>query len=333
MLKTALCELLDIEYPILSAGMGVNIAGAALTAAVSNAGGCGVLGSGGVPAPAMQRQLDATRALTTRPFGVNLLLPLLQPGQVEAAIAARVSFVVFFWGDPSPHLPVLKAAGIKVFVQVGTVEEAVAMAAAGVDGVIAQGIEAGGHVRAESALSTFLPAVVDAVSPLPVIASGGIADGRGIAAALMLGAQGVSLGTRFLATPEAQVDPAYKARLLAARAEDTVYTELFDVGWEHAAHRVLRNAASAAWEAAGAPPPGQRPGEGDLIGRGDLLGFPVDYPRYAVTPAVPGFSGDLEHTALYAGESVRLIDSLIPAAEVVQRLVMETAQALRGTAR
>lgn len=328
MIKTPLCDLLGIEYPILSAGMGVNIAGAELTAAVSNAGGCGVLGSGGVPAPAMRQQLEATRARTSHPFGVNLLLPLLQDGQVDEAIAAKVSFVVFFWGDPRPHLPRLKAAGIKVFVQVGTVEEARALAAAGVDGLIAQGIEAGGHVKAESALSTFLPAVVDAVAPLPVIASGGIADGRGIAAALSLGAQGVSLGTRFLATPEAQVDPAYKARILAARAEDTLYTGLFDVGWENAAHRVLRNAASEAWQAAGTPPSGQRPGEGEVIGQGELLGFPVTYPRYAVTPAVPGFSGDLEHTALYAGESVRLIDTLLPAGEVVHRLVAETSAAL-----
>ncbi|MEN9727026.1 MAG: hypothetical protein RL434_1392 [Pseudomonadota bacterium] len=333
MLKTPLCDLLGIEYPILLAGMGLNIAGPELTAAVSNAGGCGVLGSGGLPAEAMRAQLTALRAQTDKPFGVNIILPLLQPGQVEVALEAKVPFVVFFWGDPAPWIPSLHAAGIKVFLQVGTVEEGIHAARVGVDGIIAQGIEAGGHVKAESSLSTIVPALAEALAPLPVIASGGIANGRGIAAALALGAQGVSLGSRFLATPEAQVGDAYKHRLVAARAEDTVYTSLFDVGWENAAHRVLRNAETAEWAEAGGPPPGMRPGEGNIIGQAELFGTRVTFPRYAVTPPVTGFEGDLERTALYAGESVRLINDIRPAAQVVADLVRETEDALRAVAR
>jgi NAD(P)H-dependent flavin oxidoreductase YrpB (nitropropane dioxygenase family) len=333
MLKTPLCDLLGIEYPILLAGMGVNIAGPELTAAVSNAGGCGVLGSGGLPAQAMRAQISALQALTDRPFGVNIILPMLQPGQVEVALEAKVPFVVFFWGDPSPWIPRLREAGIKIFLQVGTVEEGIAAAAAGVDGIIAQGIEAGGHVKAESSLSTIVPALVDAVAPLPVIASGGIANGRGIAAALALGAQGVSLGSRFLATPEARVGEAYKQMLVDARAEDTVYTSLFDVGWENAAHRVLRNTETAEWERAGSPAPGARPGEGSVIGRAELFGTFVDFPRYAVTPPIAGFEGELQRTALYAGESVRLINDIRPAADVVAELVREAGDALRMVAR
>lgn len=332
MLKTPLCSLLGIEYPILLAGMGVNIAGPELTAAVSNAGGCGVLGSGGLPADAMRAQLADLRSRTDKPFGVNIILPLLQPGQVEVAIEAKVPFVVFFWGDPSPYIPALHAAGIKVFLQVGTVEEGLAAAAAGVDGIIAQGIEAGGHVKAESSLSTIVPALAEALAPLPVIASGGIANGRGIVAALALGAQGVSLGSRFLATPEARVGDDYKQLLVDARAEDTIYTSLFDVGWENAAHRVLRNTETEEWQRAGSPAPGARPGEGGVIGQAELYGSVVSFPRYAVTPPISGFEGDLQRTALYAGESVRLIKDIRPAATVVAALVREAEEALRAVA-
>ena len=160
----------------------------------------------------------------------------------------------------------------KVFIQVGSVAEATAAAEAGVDAIIAQGMEAGGHVKSTTALSTIVPAVVEAVRPVPVIASGGIADGRGLVAALGLGAQAVSIGTRFLACEEAHVPREYKERVVRSTAEDTVYTSLFDVGWPDAPHRVLRNKAIAEWEAAGRPPTGKRPGEGTVIGTMPLGG-------------------------------------------------------------
>ena len=328
MLKTPLCKSLGIDYPIFSVGMGVNISGPELTAAVSNAGGCGVLGCGALPAPVMREQIRALRALTNKPFGVNIIMPMMQEGQIEVAIEEKVPFIVLFWGDPTPYIADAHRAGIKIFVQVGSVEEGLDAAAKGVDAIIAQGIEAGGHVKSKTSLSTIVPALADKLRPLPVLAAGGIATGRGIAAALSLGAQGVSLGTRFLATTEARVVQAYKDMLVKARAEDTVYTRLFDVGWENAEHRVLRNRELNDWEAAGAAPSGQRAGEGTTIGQIELFGTVIDIPKYSVFPPVIGYRGDLQQAALYAGESVRLIDDIKPAAQVVADLVRETEAVL-----
>jgi nitronate monooxygenase len=205
MLQTSLCRRLGIEYPIFSVGMGGGMAGPELAAAVSNAGGCGVLGMGGLPAPYIRQQIQQLRTLTDKPFGVNIILPLLQEGQVEACLDEKVPILILFWGDPKPYVDEAHKRGTKVFIQVGSVEEAQAAAAAGVDAIIAQGIEAGGHVKSTTSLSTIVPAVVEAVKPIPVIAAGGIANGRGIVAALSLGAQGVSMGTRFLCSEETQV--------------------------------------------------------------------------------------------------------------------------------
>ena len=222
MLKTPLCHQLGITYPLFSVGMGGGMAGPELVAAVSNADACGVLGMGGLPAPYIRQQIQQVRTLTDKPFGVNLLLPLLQEGQIETCLDEHVPFVVLFWGDPAPYVADAHRRGTKVFLQVGSVEEAQAAAAAGVDAIIAQGVEAGGHVKSTTALSTIVPAVVEAVKPVPVIASGGIANGRGLVAALSLGAQAVSMGTRFLASVETGVVQAYKDRVVQSTAEDTV---------------------------------------------------------------------------------------------------------------
>src|SRR5215831_13272215 len=231
MLKTPLCRQLGIEFPLFSAGLGGGMAGPELVAAVSNAGACGVLGMGGLPAPYIRQQIHQLRTLTNKPFGVNILLPLLQEGQIETCLDEQVPFLILFWGDPTPYVAEAHRCGIKVFLQVGSVEEAQAAARAGVDAIIAQGIEAGGHVKSTTALSTIVPAVVEAVNPIPVIAAGGIATGRGVVAALSLGAQAVSMGTRFLCSEEGCADRAYKERIVRSKAEDTVYTVLFDLHW------------------------------------------------------------------------------------------------------
>jgi len=328
MLKTPLCHQLGIEYPIFSVGMGGGMAGPELVAAVSNAGGCGVLGMGGLPAPYIRKQIQQLRTLTTKPFGVNIILPMLQEGQVETCLDEKVPILVLFWGDPKPYVEEAHKRGTKVFIQVGSVDEAQAAAAAGVDGIIAQGVEAGGHVKSTTSLSTIVPAVVKAVNPTPVIAAGGIATGRGVVAALSLGAQAVSMGTRFLCCEETLVSRAYKERVTKSKAEDTVYTLLFDVGWPDAAHRVLRNKEIDEWEAAGRPATGKRPGEGTFNGTMQMAGTTVDVPRYAVFPPMPGFTGDLEHTALYAGESCSLINDIKPAAEIVRDVVREAAEVI-----
>ena len=330
MLYTPVCQDLGITSPIFSVGMGGGMAGPHLTAAVSNAGGCGVLGMGGLPAPFIQEQIRQVRTLTDRPFGVNIILPLLREGQIETCLAEAVPLLVLFWGDPEPYMKEAQRAGTKVFLQVGSVEEALTAVNAGVDGIIAQGVEAGGHVKSTTSLSTLVPAMVEAVGPVPVIAAGGIATGRGVVAALTLGAQAVSMGTRFVASEEVQVIQAYKQRIVDSTAEDTVYTTLFDVGWPEAAHRVLRNTAMDEWEAAGCPASGQRPGEGGVIGTMPMAGTPVELPKYGIFPPMPGFAGDLEQTALYAGESCRLIHDIKPAGHIVRDIMAEAEEIVQG---
>ncbi len=327
-LHTPLCDLLGIEHPILSAALGGGCAGPALAAAVSEAGGFGLLGMGGLPPKLIGPCVAETRALTDRPFGAGLILPLLQGGEIEACLDAEVSTVLLFWGDPSPHLPVLHGAGIRVLTQVGSTDEAKAAVDAGVDVVVAQGVEAGGHVRATRPLAEFLPAVVEAVAPTPVVAAGGIADGRDVVAALRLGAQATLLGTRFVASEESDSATQYKSRILDARASDTVLTKLFDVGWPDAAHRVLRNRALEEWEAAGCPAPGTRPDEGGTIGTMHFGDSVLDVPRYFVGQPGTTFRGDVEHTALYAGESCERIREVKPAAAIVRDLVEEATAAL-----
>lgn len=328
MLETRLCRDLGIDHPILSAPLGGGNAGPELAAAVSNAGGLGFLGMGGLSASVIREHIRATRKLTAKPFGVGLLLPLLQGGEVEACVAERVPVLLFFWGDVAPHVERAKRAGARVFAQVGSVAEAQAAAAAGVDAIVAQGFEAGGHVRGTTSLVTLVPAVRQAVAPLPVVAAGGIATGRGLVAALSLGAEAVLMGTRFVASEESRASTEYKQRIVQARAEDTVHTMLFDIGWPDAAHRVIRNKAIDEWEAAGRPPSGQRPGEGTVIGQMRSGGKLTDVPRYFVGTPLAGFEGDLDYTVLYAGESCGLVNDIKPAAAIVRDVVAEAEAVL-----
>jgi nitronate monooxygenase len=169
--------------------------------------------------------------------------------------------------------------------------------------------------------------VVDAVGRTPVIAAGGIADGRGVAAALALGAAGVWMGTRFLASEEAAVDDSYKDRVVAASEADTLYSTLFDDGWPDAPHRVLENSTVEDWKAAGRPPSGERPGEGERV-----AALPDGTPvvRYSDVIPLPGMTGDLEALALYAGQSAGLVDAVKPAADIVADLARETLAAIRA---
>ena len=190
-LRTELCRQLGIEYPIFSAGFAFS-AVPELVAEVSGAGGCGVLGGSSMPAPAITERIERTRGLTDRPFGLNLIVAAFEHpsfddeargfvrAQFDAALAAGVPFVVLFWGPVTPFVADAHAAGVDLWVQVGSVDEARAAAEAGVDAVIAQGVEAGGHVRGTTSIWELLPAVVEAVRPVPVLASGSIGDGEGV---------------------------------------------------------------------------------------------------------------------------------------------------------
>lgn len=320
-------DRLEARLPIWNAGMGGGLAGPELVAGVNAGGGVGVLGSGAMPAAQIKTMIARTRALTSRPFGANIILPMSDGSDIEACFDARPEVLILFWGDPQPFVADAHKRDMFVVVQCGGPEDAVAAADAGVDGVIIQGTEAGGHVKATDSLSATLPATVRALGPLPVIAAGGIATGAGINAALNNGASAVSLGSRFLACTEADALPAYKDRLVSAKAADTVLTKLFDIGWPDANHRVIRNATYNAWEQAGAPPPGARPGEGDEIGTFTGPDGTVSLPRYAVLPPGPGFDGDPEAAALYAGESVESISAILSVSAIMTQLESELKQA------
>ncbi|MDP9363762.1 MAG: nitronate monooxygenase, partial [Chloroflexota bacterium] len=200
---------------------------------------------------------------------------------------------------------------------------------AGADAVIAQGTEAGGHGASRATLP-LVPAVVDAVSPTPVLAAGGIADGRGLAAALALGAAGAWIGTRFLLANEAATHARYRDRLLAAAETDTVHTDLFDGGWPDAPLRALRNATYRQWEAAGRPSPGNRPGEGEVIARNEIG---EEVLRYHSGSPLAGATGDIDAMVLYAGQGVGLARRLQPAADIVREIAEGAARTLDQTAR
>src|SRR5256714_476742 len=333
MLKTTLCDRLGIEHPILSAGFGPGAA-PDVVAAISNAGGCGVLGASGFSVAYLRELIERVRALTSKPFGVNLVLEDMESGRTEACLEERIPLLVVFWGDPAPCVGPAHAQGVKVAIQVGSADEARAAANSGVDFVIAQGVEAGGHVRGTTAVSVLVPAVVDAVAPVPVLASGGVADGRGLVAALSLGAQGVSIGTRFVASEEAFVPRLYKDRIVSSIAEDTVYTDdLFNVGWENAPHRILRNAIVREWEATGKPPIGQRPGEGTTVGSRTRAGETWEIPKYASITPTPEYNSDLEYLPLWAGQTCSLIHDVKPAGQIVRDIVQEAEDVIDRLAR
>jgi NAD(P)H-dependent flavin oxidoreductase YrpB (nitropropane dioxygenase family) len=319
-MKTSLCERLAIELPIIQAPMGGAV-GPALAAAVSNAGGLGMLVPWRAEIEMVRRQIREVRSLTSRPFGVNLNLEFPQEERLAACLDERVPVISFFWRDPSALVPRAKAGGAIVLHTVGSATDAKRAVECGVDIVVAQGWEAGGHVRGTVATTPLVPAVVDAVSPTPVVAAGGIADGRGLAAALALGAGGAWIGTRFLASHEAAIHPRYRERLFQANENDTVFVEnLFDVRWPNAPHRVLRNKTVEAWEAAGRPPSGRRPGEGEVIASSRSSGPIVRYQSY--TPGADA-EGDIDALPLWAGQSVGLVSKLESAGDIVREIADE----------
>ncbi len=321
-----LCGKLGISVPIVQAPMG-GATCPALAAAVSNAGGLGMLALSWTDPEGIRRQIRETKALTDRPFGINLVLEWDQQERLAACLEEGVPIVSFFWGDPAPLIGQVKASGALVMQTVASSEEARRAADSGADIIVAQGWEAGGHVWGEVSTLALVPRVVDAVAPVPVVAAGGIADGRGVAAALMLGASGVWIGTRFLAAAEAAIHPKYRELLFAAAETDTTYSRVFDGGWPNAPHRTLRNSTVEVWEAAGYPEPGNRPGEGEVLARSPTRG---EYVRYASMTPSPDAEGRIEELSLWAGQGVGLVTRRQPAAEIVDDLMREAHSALQS---
>jgi nitronate monooxygenase len=317
-MKTRFTELLGCRLPIQLAGMGW-IAGPELAAAVAGAGGAGTIAPHLLPAPALVPMLDELAARAAGVIGFNVLIPFLDPDAVEVA-AARLRYVEFFYGDPDPALVArVHRHGALAAWQVGSVAEAVAAEQAGCDFLIAQGVEAGGHVRGTTPLLPLLGAVLDAVT-VPVVAAGGIATARAVAAVLDAGADAARIGTRFLATPEADVHPAYRAAVLDATASDTELTEAFAVLWPGAPHRVLRSSIEAA-----------RRATGDTVGSVVLGAREVPVPRLGPMAPTRSATGDIAAMPHYAGQGVGEVTAVRPAAEVVAELGDGAARLLAGT--
>jgi nitronate monooxygenase len=323
MISTRFTRMLNIRHPIVLAGLG-GVGRSELAAAVSHAGGLGMLGMIRMSPDFIRQQIRKTRALTNRPFGVNFVPPVAPaPGgaeaQLEVCLEERIPVLALFWCDAAPFVERCHAAGIVVILQVGSAEEARKAAEAGVDVIVAQGVEAGGHVRGQVGLLPLLPTVVEAVAPTPVLASGGIVDGRGLAAALSLGADGVWVGTRFVASAESAAHQEYKQRLLEACETDTVYSDIPRVPWpSRAPHRLLRSALTEG----GSPPPGP-------IASNHLDGQTVEVPPFASAPPTIETVGHTELMPNYAGQGVALIRQVLPAAAIVEQMVAEAEGTIR----
>lgn len=325
MLTTSLTERYGLEFPFVSAGMGF-VALPPLVAAVCNAGGLGLLASGASPAGILRTMISETRKGTTRPFGVNLIIetiafgPLTTEEHVEVCAGERVPVVVFFWAlPPAAWIQRLHAAHCDVWLQTSSIDAAREATAAGVDVIIAQGSEAGGHNRSTTGLFTLLPRMVDAVAPVPVVAAGGVADGRGMAAALCLGAAGVCVGTRMVATVESHAHEEYKRRIVNATGRDLAVTSIFGPEWPDAPMRVLQNRVVREWagNAAATPP---QPVPAVQIGTTLVGGAEYAMPKFsAILPTVET-SGDFEEMCLAAGESAAFVTSITTAQDVVRSM-------------
>ena len=315
MITTPLCALLGIERPILNASMAATATGE-LAAAVSEAGGFGMIGGTTTEGASwLREQIRIARSLTARPFGVGFISSFPDTAELaRVALEEGVAAINHSFSDPTPFVDATHAAGAKLFVQVQTLELAIRAAEAGADVIIAQGGEAGGHA---GALGTFalLPAVVDAVAPVPVVAAGGIADGRGLAAALLLGAQGAWMGTRFVASHEWGGGSWEQDAVLAATSDDTVQTRLYDLVAERPfprenPDRMLRNAFIDRWNDR----------EDDIPAHREALKAEI---------AAGSERADLAVAGISAGVASGLIVSKQPAGEIVRGIVQEAEDLLR----
>jgi nitronate monooxygenase len=312
-IRTELTELFGLRHPIVLAPMG-GISGGRLAAAVSNAGALGMVGGGYGDVDWLRTELALAKEGTSKPWGVGLITWAIAPGMVELALSYRPSAFLLSFGDPRPHAAAIRAAGCKLICQVQTVEQARTAQRAGADLIVAEGTEAGGHGGVRSTLP-LVPAVIDAAAPVPVVAAGGIADGRGIAAALMLGAEGALIGTRFYASTESLGHAEAKRRIAASDGGDTARTRVFDIARGYAwpggeTGRALRNNFMHRWH-----------------GREPELAAAVESGRVAFQAAVR--EGDFDTVMVWAGEGVDLIRSVEPAAEIVARIGAEAEACLR----
>lgn len=329
---TDLLDRLRLEHPVIQAGMGGGISGAELAGAVSAAGGLGTVGT--VPPPSLRAELSRAREIAgDRPIAANLLMPFIEAGHVDAVLDLRPEVVVIFFGNDRDLVTRLRDAGCFVLQQIGTVAEAEQALEDGVDGLIAQGRDAGGHLLGTIPTLEAVPRLRAIARNRPVLAAGGIADHHDVRSVMEAGADAAVAGTRFLLTSEARAHPGYQQRVLAA--DRTVETELFGFGWPQARHRVIPNAATARWvdgpsragPVAGAVNRLSRPLARRLSSAAATRFALVQRPWLPVFSPQPPLLGMpdrfLDAAPLYAGESARRIDQLLPASDAVAKLAGE----------
>ncbi len=313
MLRTPVCGLLGIEYPIALGGMS-SVYAPDLVAAVSNAGGLGTLGATYLEPAGVRNACAQIRSKSDKPFGLNFLIFELKEENFAAALAEKPAVIAFAWPRPDQDIATLiqcsHDAGAKVTFMVSGVPEAVRAAEAGADVIVAQGTEGGGHVGWQTTL-TLVPMVVDAVAPLPVLGAGGIADGRGLAAALALGADGVLLGTRLLASVESPIHQNYKQAIVDSDGHDTALTEIPDI--------------AAAWHWPGAMSRSRR---NRFIERWAGREWELRKNQAAVHAAVKEarLRGDVDEAPLAFGQDAGLIHDVLPAAEIIEQMVRQARQ-------
>jgi len=301
MLKTAICDLFGIEHPIIQGGM-AHVGTAELVSAVSNAGGLGIIGAGFYQPDWVRQQIRLTRQQTSKPFGINIQLasPFTAP-VIEVILEEKVAIVATGAGNPEPYIPRFKEAGMKVVPVVASVSRAQRLERVGVDAIVAEGMESGGHVG-ETTTMALVPQVVDSVR-IPVVAAGGIADGRGLAAALALGAQGVQMGTRFVCSTECVAHPSYKQKVLEAHDRSTVVTRQ-TIG------RPLRTLQNSLTEQV-------RALEEAGISREELEEF--DRGRMLLGLV----EGDIDEGSLLAGQIAGLIKEIKPVRVIIEEIIAE----------
>lgn len=327
MLTSALTDQYGLKVPIVEAGMAF-VGGPPLAIAVSNAGGMGTLGAAMVPPDGLRAMIQGVRAGTDRPFGVNFITQFTTSEAVDVCIEERVPVVSFHWADPPVEfIKRLRGQGVKVWMQAGSVDFAKQLAEIGIDAIIAQGTEAGGHNRGTASAMVLVPAIVDAVAPIPVLAAGGIADGRGLVAALALGAAGAWVGTRLVATHESNAHPQYKQRIVDAGVGGTALTKIFGPEWYDVTTRSLRNRIVREWEGKPQPPPLDP--QAPTIGHSQLGGQTVPMPKFSALLPTPGTEGDFEEMCMVAGESSALVPSVESAGDVIRKMAAEAEALIR----
>ncbi|KAF5202035.1 Nitronate monooxygenase [Thalictrum thalictroides] len=316
--------ILGVEHGIVLAPMGPDVSGPKLVAAVANAGGLGLLASPVNNYDETVKAIRKIRELTDKPFGAGILLEFDNSKTIHAIYDEKVAFLQVYWGEfPKEKVDEAHKHGVKVLHQLGSVEEARKAIAAGVDCIIAQGLEAGGHIRGTVSLMALLPRIVDLVGDrdIPVVAAGSISDARGYAAALALGAKGVCLGTRFIATKEAYANEYYKQQLLKYTEQQTDRTDLYGRKTWRADVRCLDTPFHQYWKNSPDYDKLINDEPYPIIGHTTIYNAECDLRRFAGQVANQTTTGKLENMVMLAGQGVGLVHDIVPAAEIVKSLV------------